>query len=267
MTAARPILLPAILAFFAGSAMSSTPPASGRPPEPPLRLAINIPAGRLDVFEKGQRTRSYLVSVGRRGFETPAGSYAIYRIEWNPWFHPPKSAWARNWKVAPPGPDNPMGRVKIQFSNLLYLHGTSEEEEERLGARASHGCVRMGEKDINELARLIHRYTTPRVTSRLLDELSAPGGANRSFSLPRTVPLSITYDVVEVRDGQLVINPDVYRRKGNSIKPLVVAALQKLGVGIAQLDPDRLADLSRTRRVTRLTINPDTLIAAAGGQR
>jgi L,D-transpeptidase ErfK/SrfK len=260
------LLLPVLLSLFTGTAAAPTPPHAGAG-EPPIRLVINIPAGRLDVFERGQRTRSYLVSVGRRGYETPAGSYYINRIEWNPWFHPPKSNWARNWKIAPPGPDNPMGRVKLQFSTLLYLHGTSEEEEARLGARASHGCVRMGEQDIRELARLIHRYSTPGVSAKVLDELAEPGAKNRSFPLPRGVPLSVTYNIVEVRDGQIVINPDVYRRKGDSIKPQLTAALQKLGVSPGQLDPQRLEELSRTRRATRVTISLDTLVANVGNPR
>jgi murein L,D-transpeptidase YcbB/YkuD len=267
MTATRSmLLLPALLAVVAGSA-ATWKPTHGHAGEPPLRLVINIPAGRLDVFERGERTRSYLVSVGRRGFETPAGSYFVNRIEWNPWFHPPKSNWARNWKIMPPGPDNPMGRVKLQFSTLLYIHGTSEEEEARLGARASHGCVRMGEEDIRELARLVHRYTTPNVSSKTLDELAQPGAKNRSFALGRGVPLSVTYNIVEVRDGQIVINPDVYRKKGDSIKPQLTAALEKAGIHPSQLDPQRFDELSRTRRATRLTISLDTLVTSVGNQR
>jgi murein L,D-transpeptidase YcbB/YkuD len=267
MTAARSmLLLPALLAVVAGSAAALTP-AHGDAGEPPLRLVINIPAGRLDVFERGERTRSYLVSVGRRGYETPAGSYFINRIDWNPWFHPPKSAWARNWKITPPGPNNPMGAVKLQFSTLLYIHGTPEEEEARLGARASHGCVRMGAEDIRELARLIHHYMTPKVSDKTLNELARPGAPNRSFALGRGVPLSVTYNIVEVRDGQIVINPDVYRKKGNSIKPQLTAALEKAGISPTQIDPNRLEDLARTRRATRLTINLDTLVASVGNQR
>ena len=266
MTAARLIrLVPAILTLIAGAAMTPNHTLGG-PTEPPIRLAINIPAGRLDVFEHGQRTHTYLVSVGRRGFETPPGSYAISRVEWNPWFHPPKSAWARNWKIAPPGPDNPMGRVKLQFSNLLYIHGTSEEEEERLGARASHGCVRMGADDIYELARLIQRYTTPNVKPETLDKLQA-SGENRAFALRRPVPLVVTYNIVEARGGQIIINPDVYRRNGDSIRAQLLAVLHMLGVRDAQLDPERLDELSRTRRATRLTINLDTLMWNGGNQR
>jgi murein L,D-transpeptidase YcbB/YkuD len=267
MTAARLIrLVPAILTVIAGAAMTPNNHSAGRPPEPPIRLAINIPAGRLDVFEHGRRTHTYLISVGRRGFETPAGSYAISRVEWNPWFHPPKSEWARNWKIAPPGPDNPMGRVKLQFSNLLYIHGTSEEEEERLGARASHGCVRMGASDIYELARLIQRYTTPNVKPETLDKLQA-SGENRTFALRRPVPLVVTYNIVEVRGGQIIIHPDVYRRKGDSIRAQLLAVLHMLGVSDSQIDIERLDELSRTRRATRLTIKLDTLIANGGSQR
>ena len=69
-----------------------------------LRLVLNIPASRIDVFERGEKTRSIDVSVGRRGFETPAGKYRINSVIWNPWWHPPKSKWAEGEKPAPPGP-------------------------------------------------------------------------------------------------------------------------------------------------------------------
>ena len=48
--------------------------------QPPLRLALNIPSSRLDVYEEGVLTHSYPVSVGRRGFETPAGRYKVFRV-------------------------------------------------------------------------------------------------------------------------------------------------------------------------------------------
>ena len=63
-----------------------------------LRIVINIPASRMDVYERGEKTRSFAISAGRREFATPAGQYKISQVIWNPWWHPPKSEWARNEK-------------------------------------------------------------------------------------------------------------------------------------------------------------------------
>jgi murein L,D-transpeptidase YcbB/YkuD len=226
--------------------------------EPPLRLVLNIPSSRLDVYESGALTRSYTVSVGRRGFETPAGKYKVFRVVWNPWWHPPDSKWARNDKPTPPGPTNPMGRVKLQFANLLYIHGTTQES--RLGAPASHGCVRMANEDLIQLTRLVHSYITPDLPESLLSQLERSPRQTRAFHLRQNVPLAVTYDLVEVHKGNLVIHPDVYRMNGKSIKEQLVAVLKKQGVDVAAIDPQRLDQLARTRRATRLTVALDTLM-------
>lgn len=231
--------------------------------EPSIRLVLNIPASRLDVYEEGQRTRSYDVSVGARGFETPAGSYRVFRVVWNPWWHPPASDWARGRKVAAPGPLNPMGRVKLQFAPLLYLHGTTDEG--RLGAPASHGCVRMSNADVIELARLIHQHTT-RVPDNVLDMLESSPRQTRTYGLSRPVPLTVSYNIVEVYDGHIVVYPDVYRRKKSNIREQVVKVLEKEGIDVGRVDPDMLNRLSRQRIATRLTVSLDTIMADVGSE-
>jgi murein L,D-transpeptidase YcbB/YkuD len=50
-----------------------------------------------------------------------------------------------------------MGRVKIFFSDPdYYIHGTSDEGS--LGRAASHGCIRMSNADVVEVARLVMEY-------------------------------------------------------------------------------------------------------------
>jgi murein L,D-transpeptidase YcbB/YkuD len=247
----------AVLIVMAGAGVNISSRVFDAGGEPPLRLALNIPSSRLDVYENGALTHSYPVSVGARGFETPAGKYRVFRVVWNPWWHPPDSKWARNEKPTPPGPRNPMGRAKLQFANLLYIHGTTQES--RLGTPASHGCVRMSNTNLLELARLVHEYTTPGVPEDLLDHLEANPKQTRSFELRKVVPLAVTYNLVEVHKGNLVIHPDVYRTEGKSIKEELVDVLQKQGVDVDAIDPKQLDKLARTRRATRLTVSLDTL--------
>ena len=228
-------------------------------PADDLHLVLNIPASRIDVFEHGQKTRSIDVSVGRRGFETPAGKYRISSVIWNPWWHPPKSEWARGEKPAPPGPANPMGRVKLNFAPLLYIHGTLYED--KLGAPASHGCIRMGKQDLIELTKLIHQYRTPRVDPSLISTLEANDKMTRNFAI-KPIRFDVVYRLVEVVDGKLVIHPDVYRSAGENLREEIVGELKKQGVTITGAVERRVAMISKRRNATRLTVPMDTLTEA-----
>src|SRR5690606_29435986 len=87
--------------------------AAGSEAAAALRLVLNTAAFRLHVYENGERIRSYRVAVGKPGHRTPRGAYHISRVIWNPWWHPPNRPWARGKRPVPPGPRNPMGRVKL----------------------------------------------------------------------------------------------------------------------------------------------------------
>lgn len=226
-----------------------------------LRLVLNIPANRIDVFEHGERTRSIDVSVGKREFATPAGKYRINSVIWNPWWHPPKSEWARGEKPTPPGPANPMGRVKINFAPLLYIHGTLYED--KLGAPASHGCIRMGKEDLIELAKLIHQYRTPRVAPEVLATLEQNDRMTRNFAV-KPIRFDVVYRLVEVVDNKLLIHPDVYRSGSSSLRDQIMGELKKQGVNITDAVEQRVAQISKRRNATRLTVPLDTLAYGQG---
>lgn len=242
------------------AATGFTIPGMLQPKDPDLRLVLNIPASRLDVYENGVRTHSYEVSAGAREFATPPGGYRVREIIWNPWWHPPKSEWARKEKPAPPGPANPMGRIKINFAPAYYIHGTVWEDH--LGAPASHGCVRMGDSDLLELAHLIHKYRTPRVDPQLLATLEQNREITRSFPV-RPVAFDVVYQLVEVIDGKLVIHPDVYRQAGTSLHDEAVKALQRSGYSLNKDADARLRHL-KPRKFVRITVPLDSLLASAG---
>lgn len=79
-------------------------------------------------------------------------------------------------------------------------------------------CVRMANSGLIQLAHLLDSCTTPGVSTHVLDDLRANPRQTRSFSLRRTVPLPVKYDLVDVRDGALVTHPNV------SLDTLVAAA-------------------------------------------
>jgi murein L,D-transpeptidase YcbB/YkuD len=114
-------------------------PSLLRPQTPAaLSLDLNVPAFRLDVFERDSLRLTIKVAVGMPRYRTPRGEYVITSIEWNPWWIPPKSEWARKEKVTPPGASNPMGAVKLYFQHMYFLHGTPFVES--LGRRQRTGA-------------------------------------------------------------------------------------------------------------------------------
>jgi len=201
-----------------------------------LRLTLNLAAYRLYVYENGERTRSYRVAVGKPGHRTPTGSYRISRVVWNPWWHPPNRPWARGKKPTPPGPSNPMGRAKLYFMDLYYIHGTPYRKS--LGTPASHGCVRMANSDVIELARLVHEHASPNVSSSLIDRLVANPRMTRTIWLQRPVPFRVYSQRAEVLDGRL----EVYAGSGDAaeLRKEVLAALTEAGLTEGDVDADRL---------------------------
>jgi hypothetical protein len=235
---------PGSCAPAAAAAPSGRGDAHARAPQQHgLRLLLNIPARRLEVFEGNERTRSYPVAVGTPAHPTPTGEFAISLVVWNPWWYPPPSDWARNEKPVPPGPNNPMGRVKLRFDDLYYIHGTPDPSS--IGRAASHGCVRMSNRDVVELARLVHRYASPDLSAARRERIATDRRNTHTVPLALPVPLEVVYRLVEVRAGRLEIHPDIYRRARRPLDEQVVEALSRAGYDPAALDPEKLGTLLR----------------------
>jgi murein L,D-transpeptidase YcbB/YkuD len=153
------VLLACLVALAAVTGLFAFATRDRAPAEPSrtLRLEVDISERTLTVIERGSVARSYDITVGTPGHPTPRGSYRIDWIVWNPSWTPPDSEWARGEKPVGPGPNNPMGRVKMFFRRpAYYVHGTSRDSE--IGSAASHGCVRMRNADVIELAQLVMEH-------------------------------------------------------------------------------------------------------------
>ena len=108
-------------------------------------LVIRLGDRRVYVYKNNQVTASYPIAVGKDGWETPTGEYQVMEMIREP-------AWQHPWtgEIVPPGPDNPLGARWIGFwtdgTNYIGFHGTPNENS--VGNAASHGCIRMYNKDI-----------------------------------------------------------------------------------------------------------------------
>lgn len=212
---------------------------------PVNRLVLNAPAFRLDVYIGDEEVRSFPTAIGMRRYPTPRGSFTIRKVEWNPWWIPPDSWWARKEKVTPPSETNPMGRVKLEFERLYYVHGTPWPSS--IGRAAAHGCVRMRNTDAIEVARLVQRGTVGVAAN---DSIMAAfdSGATIAVTLPRAVPFEVRYDLVEILGDSLIVHPDPYAL--GRVPPLETgrAVLAAAGLDTSAVDFARLRRLRRYPR-------------------
>ena len=237
--------LAGLLSAVAASAASPAPMDTTTPlpfeSANPLRLEVNIPAARVDALLNGRIVASYPATVGSPRNPTPDGSYEIDRVIWNPWWHPPAHRRPKD-KVTSPGPRNPMGRVKLQFSTLYYVHGTAKEAE--IGRATSRGCVRLRNEDALALARLVHAYAGPDdLAPEELAALEASPRRTRHIALPRPVPVRLVYRVAEVRDGHLELYGDPYRMTSVPLAEAVHTALSEAGLAPRNVDRAAIDEL------------------------
>ncbi len=119
----------------------------------PTRLEISLSRRRVTLYHENKPIKSYPIAVGRKGWETPTGTFQVMQMIQNPkWIHP----FTR--KSIPAGdPENPLGGYWIGFwtngKDWIGFHGTPNPET--VGTAASHGCIRMYNKDVEELFRQV----------------------------------------------------------------------------------------------------------------
>lgn len=225
-----------------------------------LALRLNVPAYRLEVRERDTLVRSIRVAVGMPRYPTPRGRYAIDYVVWNPWWHPPDAPWAWHERITPPGWSNPVGRVKLHVTGLVFLHGSPFESS--LGSAASHACVRLSNRDATALARIVHAHGSPAVRAETLDSLEADTAATRSIPLSRAIPIDIVYEPVEIVGDDLIIHPDVYRLAGRSLPTttdMAYAAILRAGRDTSALRLPLLRQAVRRGRSQTTVIPLDSL--------
>lgn len=237
---------------------------AARPQAAPLALELNVPAFRLEVREWGGEPWTIRVAVGMAKYPTPRGDFEVSGVEWNPWWIPPDSPWAAKEKVTPPGPANPMGRVKLHFRPLYFLHGTPWPAS--IGTAGSHGCVRLRNDDAIRLGRAVVRVGAPAVTDSALDAMIADSTRTRMVPLTVKVPLAVRYDLVEVRGGRLLVHRDIYHLQPPPTVAQVLGVLAGAGWDTSVVDTVRIRALLRRARSRGAAAPADSLRAdpAAG---
>ncbi len=155
-------------------------PGEGTPVKLPLsfilpeetREAIVLNLAELRMYHfipEKQIVRSYAVGIGREGWQTPIVETKVTGTAANPTWTPPESIRAEHAamgdilpRVVAAGPDNPLGKYAVRLAEPGYLiHGSNKKVG--VGMRVSHGCMRLYDGDIEELATTVRRGTPVRI--------------------------------------------------------------------------------------------------------
>lgn len=109
-------------------------------------LVISIPDRKLAVTEEGRVLKVYPVAVGAAVSPSPTGTLRIVNKVIAPTYY-------HKGKVVAAGKSNPLGDRWMGLSQKGYgIHGTNVPSS--IGKAASHGCIRMGKQDVEELFNL-----------------------------------------------------------------------------------------------------------------
>ncbi len=155
-------------------------------------IVVSIPERKLVLMEDGAVKKVYPVAVGKASTPSPSGRFTINTRVSDP-------TYSHRGKVVAPGPRNPVGSRWMGLSVKGYgIHGTNEPGS--IGKAASHGCIRMGKADLEEL------FAQVEVGDAV--EIRAEGGATAepmptetAAALPAAiVPVSVTKPMLAAGD-------------------------------------------------------------------
>lgn len=140
---------------------------AGRKPSGEVKtLVIDRKTQGVKAYDaKGRVIAYYPATVGSDEFPSPKGQVKVTAIAERPTFtlttrldYAKKKLKKGERLTIAPGPNNPVGIVWIDLNKEGYgIHGTPEPT--RISKTASHGCVRLTNWDVRELAGLVGKGT------------------------------------------------------------------------------------------------------------
>jgi LysM repeat protein len=129
-------------------------------PRGPFHAKIHKSKFRLDVYLQDLYLRSFPIAIGADQ-DTPEGKWRVKNRLTNPTYYPPPSA-TKKRIIPPDDPTNPLGERWIGLlgiegdalgHNGYGIHGTIEPDS--IGKAVSLGCVRMHNKDVEFVYKLM----------------------------------------------------------------------------------------------------------------
>ena len=122
------------------------------------KISINLAARSLAVYEGQKRIRLYPIGPGKASTPTPVGYFKVQSKDLNPtWTDPTDPEYS-----IPSGESNPLGYRWMEVQGNYGIHGTNKPES--IGHYVSNGCIRMNEKDVEDVFDLVKVGTPIEIT-------------------------------------------------------------------------------------------------------
>lgn len=113
-------------------------PGLPNPDSIPYKIIVSKRAKTLTLLKNGIPQKTYPVALGKILTQTPVGEFVIVNRE--------------------PNPGGPFGVMWLSLSKTGYgIHGTNNPSS--IGKDVSHGCIRLYNKDVLELASIVPNGT------------------------------------------------------------------------------------------------------------
>jgi lipoprotein-anchoring transpeptidase ErfK/SrfK len=127
-------------------------------------VLVSIPDRKLAVMENGEVIARFPVAVGAAVSPSPQGKFEIVNRVANPTYY-------HDGAVIPAGKDNPVGTRWLGLNQKGYgIHGTNAPAS--IGHAASHGCVRLRNRDMEKLFPLLRMGDVVEIRGEKDDELA-----------------------------------------------------------------------------------------------
>jgi lipoprotein-anchoring transpeptidase ErfK/SrfK len=142
------------------------PVSTTNPAQPPvadvINLLVKLKERRVYVYKGDKLITKYPIAIGKKGWETPTGDWQVLEKIKNP-------SWTsfKTGQVFSRRQENILGARWIGFwtdqQDVIGFHGTSNLKS--IGTAASHGCVRMYNRDVKALYNMVKVGTTVKVVN------------------------------------------------------------------------------------------------------
>jgi lipoprotein-anchoring transpeptidase ErfK/SrfK len=165
----------AFVILVSTSSLAQSQSAPTRATSARRQVLVSVPDRKLAVIENGKVLRTFSVSVGAVGSPSPTGKFEIVNRLADPTYY-------HAGVVIPAGKNNPLGPRWVGLNKQGYgIHGTSAPGS--IGKAASHGCIRMHNRDVVEFAMLVNVGDTVEIRGERDEEMARIFGGDKGTLL------------------------------------------------------------------------------------
>jgi len=138
-------------------------------------VLVSLVDRKLAVIEDGVVVATFEVAVGADVTPSPAGEFKVVNRVQNPTYYHPGN-------VIPAGKNNPLGTRWLGLSEKGYgIHGTNAPKS--IGKAASHGCIRLRNRDVEKLFTMVRVGDTVKIRSERDEETAQTFGGETDDTL------------------------------------------------------------------------------------